>query len=232
MKVIGHRGAPSLKHENTLDSFRIALEHNVDGIELDVQLSQDNQLVIFHDLHTYSLNNKHDLIKNKSFFELQKLAIQVPIFTLEDILKFFPPHKELHIEIKSNEIFNHIIINKIYHLVAKYQLVSQTIFSSFNPFVLLELNNLFPDVKIGLLWTQCPDEPWFITHYSYDKILPYSFHASIEYITPDIGEWVKSKNIKLYCYTINNANQLKKAKALNAEGIFSDYPNILNQQTF
>ena len=229
MKVIGHRGAPSLKHENTLDSFKIALEHNVDGIELDVQLSQDNKLVIFHDLHTYSLNNKHNLIKNKSFFELQKLSSQFTIITLEDILKIFPPKKELHIEIKSNELFNKNIIDQIYNLVVKYQLINQTVFSSFNPFVLLELKNLFSDVKIGLLWTKCPYEPWFITHYSYDKILPQSFHASIEYITPNIGEWVKRKNMKLYCYTVNNADQLKKAELLNAEGIFSDYPNILKQ---
>tara|TARA_B100000131_G_scaffold321556_1_gene372590 strand:- start:1967 stop:2656 length:690 start_codon:yes stop_codon:yes gene_type:complete len=229
MKVIGHRGAPSLKHENTLDSFKIALEHNVDGIELDVQLSQDNKLVIFHDFHTYSLNNKHDLIKNKSFFELQQLSSQFTIVTLEDILKIFPLKKELHIEIKSNELFNKNIINQIYHLVVKYQLINQTVFSSFNPFVLLELKNLFSDVKIGLLWTKCPYEPWFITHYSYDKILPQSFHASIEYITPNIGEWVKRKNMKLYCYTVNNTDQLKKAQLLKAEGIFSDYPNILKQ---
>ena len=229
MQVIGHRGAPSLKHENTLDSFKIALEHNVDGIELDVQLSQDNKLVIFHDFHTYSLNNKHDLIKNKSFFELQQLSSQFTIVTLEDILKIFPLKKELHIEIKSNELFNKNIINQIYHLVVKYQLINQTVFSSFNPFVLLELKNLFSDVKIGLLWTKCPYEPWFITHYSYDKILPQSFHASIEYITPNIGEWVKRKNMKLYCYTVNNTEQLKKAQLLKAEGIFSDYPNILKQ---
>ena len=229
MQVIGHRGAPSLKHENTLDSFKIALEHNVDGIELDVQLSQDNKLVIFHDFHTYSLNNKHDLIKNKSFFELQQLSSQFTIVTLEDVLKIFPLKKELHIEIKSNELFNKNIINQIYHLVVKYQLINQTVFSSFNPFVLLELKNLFSDVKIGLLWTKCPYEPWFITHYSYDKILPQSFHASIEYITPNIGEWVKRKNMKLYCYTVNNTEQLKKAQLLKAEGIFSDYPNILKQ---
>ena len=229
MKVIGHRGAPSLKHENTLDSFLIALEMNVDGIELDVQISKDNQLVIFHDLHTQSLNNQYDLIKNKSFFALQKLTTQFNIFTLEDILKFFPPTKELHIEIKSHEIYNTIIIQKIYNLVSQYQLIHQTIFSSFNPFVLLELKNLFSDIKIGLLWTQSSNEPWFITHYSYDKILPYSFHASIEHITPDIGEWAKRKNMKLYCYTVNTASQLKKAQLLNVEGIFSDYPNILNQ---
>ena len=169
------------------------------------------------------------MIKNKSFFELQQLSSQFTIVTLEDILKIFPLKKELHIEIKSNELFNKNIINQIYHLVVKYQLINQTVFSSFNPFVLLELKNLFSDVKIGLLWTKCPYEPWFITHYSYDKILPQSFHASIEYITPNIGEWVKRKNMKLYCYTVNNADQLKKAQLLKAEGIFSDYPNILKQ---
>ena len=39
MLIIGHRGAPSLNDENTVDSFKSALSCNVDGIELDVQLT-------------------------------------------------------------------------------------------------------------------------------------------------------------------------------------------------
>ena len=226
MLIIGHRGAPSLKHENTLESFNIALQKKVNGIELDVQLTKDNQLVVFHDLHTYSLNQKDSLIKEMFFIDLQKIKPTIP--TLEDVLKIVPPNKELHIEIKSNQISNAILINKTYKLVSQYQLIDQTIFSSFNPFLLLTLKQLCPSVRIGLLWTQCPNEPWFITHYSYYKILPYSFHASIEYITTEIAKWAKDKSMKLYCYTVNNHKQLKKAQKLHADGIFSDYPNILD----
>ena len=84
MKVIGHRGAPSLNHENTLASFKSAFQYPVNGIELDVQLSKDNQLVIFHDLHTYQLNGKHELIRHYTLNELRLLKPTIP--TLSEIL--------------------------------------------------------------------------------------------------------------------------------------------------
>ncbi|MBW2041644.1 MAG: glycerophosphodiester phosphodiesterase [Deltaproteobacteria bacterium] len=49
MILVGHRGAAGLAPENTLAAFRKALEFNVDGIEMDVQLSADQQVVVHHD---------------------------------------------------------------------------------------------------------------------------------------------------------------------------------------
>jgi glycerophosphoryl diester phosphodiesterase len=46
--VIGHRGAAGLRPENTLAAFRKAMEIKVDAVELDVQLSSDGELVIYH----------------------------------------------------------------------------------------------------------------------------------------------------------------------------------------
>ena len=225
MLIIGHRGAPSLAPENTIESFQIALDHNVDGIELDVQLTKDNKLIVMHDLHTYKLNEKYDLINNYTFQEIKK--INSAVSNLENILKIIPPNIEIHIEIKSNQINNKIIITKIYNLIIKYKLAQQTIISSFNPFVLSMFKKLNYSIRLGLLWTLCPNEPWFITHYSYYTIQPYSFHASINYITPEIANWAKNKNMKLYYYTVNSSSSLNKAQSLYADGIFSDYPSIL-----
>ena len=225
MKIIGHRGAPSLAPENTIESFETALNQNVDGIELDVQLTKDNELVVKHDLHTHTLNGRYDLICNYTFQEIQKMNSKIP--NLENVLKIIPPNIELHIEIKSNQLDNKMIIDKIYALIIKYKLNRQTILSSFNPFVLSMFKRLNDSIRLGLLWTQCPQEPWFITHYSYYKIKPESFHASIEYITPEIADWAKNQNMKLYYYTVNSLSSLNKAESLYADGIFSDYPNIL-----
>ena len=224
MLIIGHRGAPSLAPENTIESFETALNQNVDGIELDVQLTKDNELVVKHDLHTHTLNGRYDLICNYTFQEIQKMNSKIP--NLENVLKIMPPNIELHIEIISNQLDNKMIIDKIYALIIKYKLNRQTILSSFNPFVLSMLKRLNYSIRLGLLWTLCPQEPWFITHYSYYKIKPDSFHASIEYITPEIADWARNKNMKLYYYTVNSLSNLNKAKSLYADGIFSDYPNI------
>ena len=48
-KVWAHRGASAYAPENTLEAFRLAAEQKADGVELDVQLSKDGELVVIHD---------------------------------------------------------------------------------------------------------------------------------------------------------------------------------------
>ena len=238
MLIIGHRGAPSMAEENTIDSFQAAFTNNVNGIELDVQFSKDNQLVVFHDLHTNQLNGRQEEIGNYTLNELQAMKPTIP--TLEEVLNIVPLTMELHIEIKSEKINNKMIVNKIYHLINNYKLNDQVILSSFNPFVLRSIKKNCKNVRIGLLWTKCPDEPWIVrmmshkilTYYSYFKLKPYSFHANIQYMTPEIAKWAKRHNMRLYYYTVNNKNDLERAHILNADAIFSDYPSILTKQFF
>ena len=60
--IYGHRGAPSYAPENTLYSFQKAFDMNVDGIELDVQITKDNILVVHHDPHLEKLTGEQKLI--------------------------------------------------------------------------------------------------------------------------------------------------------------------------
>lgn len=51
VRIVAHRGASATHHENTLEAFRAAAEQGADGIELDVRLSADEVLVVYHDAH-------------------------------------------------------------------------------------------------------------------------------------------------------------------------------------
>lgn len=228
MLIIGHRGAPSLSRENTLQSFKIAFANNVDGVELDVQFTKDEQLAVYHDCHTYALNHKYHTIKDLTFNELQNIGRELIIPVLNEILPIIPKNKALHLEIKSNCVTNNKIVSKIIKLLDEHKMIEQTTISSFNPFVLLAVKRLEKNIKTGLLWTQCPKESWFITRYSYYQIKPNSFHASIQYINQKTALWAKNNNMKLFCYTVNKKEELKKAQALKVDGIFTDYPNILS----
>ena len=57
MKIIGHRGAAGLELENTLPSIRMAIELGVDGVEFDVRITADRQLVLCHDDNTSRMSN-------------------------------------------------------------------------------------------------------------------------------------------------------------------------------
>ena len=49
MKIFAHRGFSGRYPQNTMLAFRKALESGCDGIELDVQLTKDGEVVIIHD---------------------------------------------------------------------------------------------------------------------------------------------------------------------------------------
>tara|TARA_Y100001970_G_scaffold105171_1_gene131743 strand:- start:3591 stop:4286 length:696 start_codon:yes stop_codon:yes gene_type:complete len=227
MLIIGHRGAPSISHENTIESFRAAFNHNVDGIEFDVQLTNDHQSIIYHDFEL-THNNQKLMINQLSYPDLQNLDLPYHIPTFEEVISICPDDKIINIEIKSNLIHNQTIIANILNILNQYNLFHNIIISSFNPFVLMELNKHTTKVKIGQLWSGSNSQPWFVTYLSYYKLSPYSFHASIEYITPQMAHWVQKKGMKLFLYTVNTPQQLAKAYSLNADAIFSDYPTILD----
>lgn len=50
--VIGHRGNPRKYQENTLEGFTSLLETNADGFEIDIYMTKDGKLVVFHDDNT------------------------------------------------------------------------------------------------------------------------------------------------------------------------------------
>ena len=228
MLIIGHRGAPTLNPENTIPSFQAALKNNVDGLELDVQLTKDKQLIIYHDFYIFNSQNEKKLIANYDLHQIRAICPDYHIPTLDEVLHICSKDIILNIEIKSTNLINHYIINKIVNLLIEYKLDQTTIISSFNPFVLMQLQKINTNIKIGLLWTKDSNAPWFVTHYSYTKVKPYSFHASINYVDQSIANWAQHKNMKLFLYTINTKKQLEKAKQLNAYAIFSDHPNILS----
>ena len=121
MLIIGHRGAPSIKHENTIASFQAALNHNVDGLEFDIRLSKDKQIIIFHDATLKRLSNQTEKVSDKKCqYNCPKISISISqkrsiklIFVVELKLKSFL--KWLNLLINFYQIY-HLKNSKIYIL--------------------------------------------------------------------------------------------------------------------
>jgi glycerophosphoryl diester phosphodiesterase len=106
-KYIGHRGARGEKPENTLLGIRYALELGLDGVEIDVHLSKDEELIIIHDETLDRTTNGHGLITKSTIKEIKKLDAglgeKVPTLSeVIDLMKEFD--KELLIEMKVSGI--------------------------------------------------------------------------------------------------------------------------------
>ncbi len=85
-KIIAHPGFPSRAPENTMAVFKTALEFGVDGLELDVHLSRDGEVVVCHDERVDRTTNGRGFIKDLTWPELQKLDVGSWFHPLENSL--------------------------------------------------------------------------------------------------------------------------------------------------
>ena len=73
MRIFAHRGYSGRFPENTMPAFNEAFLAGVDGIELDVQLSRDGELVIIHDETLDRTTDGHGYVKDHTLSELRQL---------------------------------------------------------------------------------------------------------------------------------------------------------------
>ena len=69
--IVGHRGFPHVAPQNTLSSFRAAIAAGADGVETDVQLTKDGEMVIHHDYSIDTTSNGHGRIDTMTFEEVR-----------------------------------------------------------------------------------------------------------------------------------------------------------------
>ncbi len=147
MLVIGHRGYPIKYPENTIASFLGALLHGADGVELDVWLTSDGEVVVIHDRDTGRVLGVSLDVKEASYDELRKYSLgmgqHIPL--LSDVLKAIPDKYLLFIEIKDVDA-----ARKTYKVVSSSNRLENTVFISFNAEALRIIRSIDPGAKLGL----------------------------------------------------------------------------------
>ena len=110
--IIAHRGESFDAPENTLSSVNLAWERDAEAVEVDVRLSKDNHVVVFHDRTTKRIGNRSEKVKNQTLAELRELDVgswkseiyvNEKIPTLAEVLQTVPDGKRIIIEIKSSQ---------------------------------------------------------------------------------------------------------------------------------
>lgn len=165
VKVYAHRGASAYAPENTLPAFRLAEEQGADGIELDVHLSKDGELVVIHDEKLDRTTNGTGLVKDYTLAELKTFCAdngmtgyeEVRIPTLREVLEQVKPGNMLvNIELKTGILWYEGIEKKTLDLVAELGMQDRVIYSSFNHYSIAEVRRLAPDAQTAYLFGDIP----------------------------------------------------------------------------
>lgn len=165
VKIYAHRGASAYAPENTLPAFQAAMEQGADGIELDVHLSRDGELVVIHDEELDRTTNGTGLVKDHTLAELKKLCADngmsgygdVRIPTLQEVLELVKPSGMLvNIELKTGILWYEGIEKKTLDLVEKLGMKNRTVYSSFNHYSIAEVQRLAPEAETAYLFGDIP----------------------------------------------------------------------------
>ena len=157
MMIIAHRGASAYAPENTLSAFDLALQMGACQLELDVQLTGDEHIVVIHDETVIRTTNavgfviSHTLAALKdldagSWFGTQFVDERIP--TLEEVLKRYKGRVHFHIEIKGQ---SPILSLRTADLIRKYGLQEQVTITSFQKERLEEMRSYAPELPTAWL---------------------------------------------------------------------------------
>lgn len=142
-KIWAHRGCCTLYPENTLEAFRAAAElDGITGIKLDIQLTSDGEMVVFHDENLRRVTHIDRNVRGCTLAEIKNIAIPAndgkycSIPTLEEVLVMMKPYCEsrgilINIELKTSIIRYDGIESKAYEIVRKYGMEQYIVWSSF-----------------------------------------------------------------------------------------------------
>lgn len=231
--VFAHRGFSSIAPENTMIAFEKALGVGATGIELDVQLSRDGEVMVCHDEKVDRTTNGQGLLMHYSYQELRQLdagswlgaefaGARMP--TLGEVLELLQDRPViLNIELKTGIVEYPNLEEKVLRLIDRYRFHERTIYSSFNHYSMKRIKEFDASARIALLYIAGLYEPW-----QYAKQLDaYAIHPLFYSIRPELVTLSHGAGIKVNPYTVDQVSDLKRMIQCGVDGIITNYPDRL-----
>lgn len=232
-KVWAHRGASGYAPENTLDAFRKAVEMGADGIELDVQMTKDGELVVIHDETIDRVSNGKGWVKDYTYEELKKFNFnkthleytKEEIPTLEQVyLLIKPTNLTINVEIKTGIVFYPGIEERVLELTERLGMKERVIYSSFNHYTIRKIKELDPQAKTGMLYE---DGIIDAVDYACDVVKADALHpAGYNVFYPGLLERCRERKRLLHVWTINEEKHMRMLCEAGVDALITNYPDI------
>ncbi len=227
-KIIAHRGYSGVSPENTLSAFANAIDIGADMIELDVQLTSDGQVVVFHDNDLLRVTGCEGAIADYSLEELKWMDAGIwfdPDFegekipTLAEVLELVRGSDlSIYLELKDIgdvEGFEEAVLN----VVRKYDMQDRCIMASFQYEYLRHFKEL--DESIQVLFNTSSESLTLTEEFPADY---YGLNA--EMITADMVEAIHNTGRQAYAWTVNTPVQMLNVVAMGVDGVVTNYPGL------
>lgn len=237
--VIGHRGVGRLAPENTAAAIKKALEIGVDIIEIDVQLTKDYEIVVFHDYELERVTREKGLVRNKTLEQMKTLDAgsyfkkrfsgETPI-ALEEAFKIINNKCELIIDIKDDDL------NKLGTLAK--QLIKKIKKSKFKKQIRISSWNHYVDKYVDKEIKKAGLKNVALAYLHRKRGSPLKNFGDLNYIsihphflctTNKMIKEAHKNGLQVFPWKVSKKNLMKKLLKMGVDGIITDYPNRLQE---
>ncbi len=244
VEIIAHRGASHDAPENTVASTKLGFKQKADAVEIDVWFTKDSKLAIIHDATTKRTTGVEGKVEEMTMEELQKLDAGTwknkkyageKIPTLDDILKARAKGKKIVIEIKDD----HDLTSELVASLKRTKTTPQdALIICFQYPTLKHIKQQLPDYTCLWLASYKPDKKTGKVSPDLDEMIRLCKVAGFEGLNLNFN-WpideafakkVHDAGLKLYVWTVNDAEVAKRLVAAGVDGITTDRPEWLREQ--
>jgi len=228
-QITAHRGFSRIAPENTMPAFEAAMECGADYIELDVQLTADDQLVVIHDEKLDRTTNGKGLVSKRTYEQLKELSAgswfgsdgeyddtEIPLF--KDVLELVGKDIMLNVEIKKSGDPKKTA-EKTVELIEEYGIVNSCYITSFSYPALKKVKQLNSKIKTAFIAN-------LATATSYAQ-LPYIDAVSMNYlfVNQSVVNSAHHHGKRIFVWTVDRQSEMQKMIALGVDNIITDRPD-------
>lgn len=228
--IYAHRGASGHAPENTLESFALAIQMGADGVELDVHLSSDGELIVIHDETVDRTTNGTGAVRDLTLAQLKQLdasggmdgfaGARIPTLSeVYDLLRDTKLH--VNVEIKTDAVMYPDIEKKCLEMEREKGMQGRVIYSSFNHYTIANVLRLDPEARTGLLYMSGLYEPWTYAK-SVGATHIHPFFPSI--FLPGLPAGCAENGVGINLWTVNDP-QIMALCIQQGVGIITDFPD-------
>jgi len=236
---IGHRGAWGYEPENTILSFKKAVELGADFVELDVHLTKDNQLIVIHDETLNRTTTGKGKVKEKTLAEIRKSRTKAksqPIPTLQEVVDELKGKIKIDVELKGG-----VAAEQVAELIAQNRMEKEIIVSSSEPHRLRIVKRKIPSLETALIYYSTKTT-WRIIPFALLNILIFPIskqiiirrarYAQVDHInlffvfaSKRFVARLHKLGFRVSAWTVNGKKLIKRMIENGVDGIISKYPD-------
>ncbi|MGG4410141.1 glycerophosphodiester phosphodiesterase [Niallia taxi] len=226
--IFAHRGYSARFPENTMRAFIEAEGTLANGIELDVQLTKDGEIVVIHDETVDRTTNGTGYVVDYNYSDLRKLQasykftesnVQIP--SLKEVFEWMQSNNLLcNIEFKNNNVPYEGLEEKTIALIREFGISDRIIFSSFNHYSMVHSYRIAPDIETAVLMSDRIYQPWIYA----GALKAKGIHPNYKRITLSMVKQAEANGIDVRPYTVNDPKKMKEFIQAGISAIITDEP--------